>query len=188
MVRARLIPVILGLALVLAACGGSAGETTASLTPSPGDTAPPVTPQEEVGGDPGDSDYPVAGSGAQAPSASSTATVTLENGEAFEFSIRCELEPQVGGDVEILFSLVSYDEPLKLNVTQFAADSFNGVAGISISDSTTFELVWEATAVLGAGEVELTLDGNTVMGSGMFLEGVDSSGPGVRGELVANCG
>jgi len=168
--------------LVVAACSGGG-----SSTPSLGDPTPSVTTQEEVGGEPATSTTRVDGSGAQAASASSTATVTMENGEVFEFSIWCVLEPQVVGDAEILFTLGSFDEPLNLDVNQFAADSFNGAASIDIFDSTTFDMVWSASALFGAGEVELTLDGNTVRGSGNFLAGVDSSGPGVRGELVANC-
>ncbi len=180
--RTRLILLAATFTLVAAACSGGA-----SSTPSPGDTAPPVTTQEAAGGESATATTAGSSSDTQAPSASPSATVTLETGEVFEFSIWCVLEPEKVGDTDFLFYLGSSDDPLSLDVSQFAPDTLDGEASIDIFDSTTFDTVWSAPAIFGAGEVELTLDGNTVTGSGLFFEGVDSSGPGVRGELVANC-
>jgi hypothetical protein len=115
-----------------------------------------------------------------------TATLTLDNGLSYSFSVLCTLEPQEAAGSEILFTLVSYDDPVNLDVTQFGADSFDGAAGISLYDSTTYDTLWEANEIFG-NEVELTLTGSTVTGTGMFREGDGSSGEAVAGELVANC-
>lgn len=112
--------------------------------------------------------------------------MTLENGEVFEFAVLCSLNPEEFGDDEFEFSLVSYDDPFNLDVSQFKEDAFNGAANISIYDSTTFATTWDANTFFG-GEVELAVSGTTVTGNGVFLKGDDAEGPGVRGDLVANC-
>ncbi len=47
--------------------------------------------------------------------------MTLENGELFELSIPCALAPQEPAGSEIQFAVVSDDDPLNLDVTQFGA-------------------------------------------------------------------
>ncbi|MDH3754984.1 MAG: hypothetical protein OEU32_14025, partial [Acidimicrobiia bacterium] len=143
---------------------------------------------EDSGGDSGGDDggEDSGGDGALAGGGDGTATLTLDNGEVFEFGILCALEPQEAAGSEILFTVVSYDDPYNLDVTQFGADSFNGAANISLYDSTTFDTIWEASGFLGA-EVELNLDGSTVTGSGTFHPDGDPSIEGVSGELTASC-
>ena len=120
------------------------------------------------------------------PAGSGSATLTLSNGEVFEFGILCSLEPQEAAGSEILFAVVSYDDPYNLDVTQFAAGSFDGAANISVYDSTSYDTVWEASTLYGT-DVELSMAGSTVAGSGEFLAGGELGGETVTGELVANC-
>jgi len=175
----RSLAALLAVMLVVAAC--SSAQLDSAGTPA-GDTS--AGTEEPAGSDAVDEEVapaPLGGGGG-----ANTATVTLENGEVFSFGILCGLEPQESAGSEILFTVVSYDDPLNLDVTQFGADSFGGMATITLMDSSTYDTVWEAGG-FGGGEVDLTLDGNTVRGSGVFVGGGDPAGPGVRGELVANC-
>jgi len=191
----RVFAMISGLMLVAAACGGAdpgsvalttTEATTAITAPGPAepadtqtaDTQPVDTQPAEEQADQEEAPIPTTRDG--------SATVTLENGEVFEFAILCVLNAAEVGDTEFEFYLVSYDDPFNLDVSQFTEDSFNGAANISIYDSTSFNTTWEANTFFG-GEVELALNGTTVTGTGVFLEGEDAQGPGVRGELVANC-
>jgi hypothetical protein len=48
-----------------------------------------------------------------------SATVTLDNGEVFEFSVICGLEPHEAAGSEILFTAVDNGPPLGFDVTQF---------------------------------------------------------------------
>jgi hypothetical protein len=126
-----------------------------------------------------ESEAPATGGGA-------AATLTLANGEVFEFAtVLCTLEPQMAAGSEILFTATSYDDP-GLDVTQFGDEgTVTGLASISVYDGN-FETLWEANSMLGSG-VELTLDGSTIRGTGSFYEGDDVSGDTVEGEVVANC-
>jgi hypothetical protein len=123
---------------------------------------------------------------AEAAAGGAEATVALENGETYTFNILCALESQESAGQEILFTVVSYDDPINLDVTQFGADSFGGVASVSLYDSTTYDNVWDANTLHGS-ELTLELNGNTVTGQGIFLAGEDREGPGVPGVLEANC-
>jgi hypothetical protein len=123
---------------------------------------------------------------AEAAAGGAEATVALENGETYTFNILCALEPQESAGQEILFTVVSYDDPVNLGVTQSGADSFGGVASVSLYDSTTYDTVWDANTLHGS-ELVLELNGNTVTGHGIFLAGEDGEGPGVPGVLEANC-
>ena len=123
---------------------------------------------------------PAQASGAQ------TATVTLDNGDVFEFGALCWLEVQESAGSEILFTVVSYDDPVNLDVTQFGADSFGSAANISLYDSTSYDTLWEASSIYGT-EVVLLLDGSTVTGSGDFYPQGDIAATPVPGQLVANC-
>jgi hypothetical protein len=124
-------------------------------------------------------DAPVAGTGGGA-------TLTLANGEVFEFAtVLCTLEPQMAAGSEILFTATSYDDPA-LDITQFGDEgTITGIASISVYDGN-FETLWEANSMLGSS-VELTLDGSTIRGTGSFFEGEDFGGDTVEGEVVANC-
>ena len=114
------------------------------------------------------------------------ATLTLANGETFEFpTVLCTLEPQTAAGSEILFTATSYDDP-GLDITQFGDDgTITGVATISVYDGD-FETLWEANSMFGS-PVELTLDGSTIRGSGSFLPGGENLAEAVEGEVVANC-
>lgn len=126
--------------------------------------------------------------GGQATSgANGTATLVLANGEEFEFSIMCSLEPQIAADQEILFSVTSYDEPYGFDATKFGEDAaVPGMASMDVYDSETYEAVWSATSIMGGG-VDLELDGSTVTGTATFYEGDEGLGDGVDGELTAVC-
>jgi len=192
--RYRMTLVVVTLILVAAACSSGepdAGE--ASVDPGSPDTTQQTTTEPSQaagdGDDPagdsatGDSDEDVS---APAASGGGTATLELENGESFTFSILCALETQVVGGDEFLFVFVSPDRPLGLDVSQYGADSYGGAAVISIYDFDTSDIVWQAEGTLGA-EVTLERNGNTITGNGVFLEGNERTGPGVLGELEANC-
>ena len=114
------------------------------------------------------------------------ATLTLANGEIFEFAtVLCTLEPQTAAGSEILFTAVSYDDP-GLDITQFGDEgTITGVASISVYDGD-YETLWDASSIYGS-TVELTLDGSTIRGTGSFLPGPDLEGDPVEGEVVANC-
>lgn len=115
-----------------------------------------------------------------------TATVTLANGESFEFDgVLCSLEPQMSAGSEILFTAVSYNDP-SLDVTQFGDEgTVTDVASISIYDAS-YETLWEANTLFGSS-VELGLDGSTISGTGQFLQGGDLTSAPVDGEVTASC-
>ena len=197
--RIRVIAVLMGLVLIASACSSSdSQEATAdtgsatTVASAPGDTAAPAT-TTTAGNDGGETAPPAGGDG--------TATVTLDNGESYTFSIICGLEPQEVAGQEILFTAVSYDEPNGFDVTKFGKSSndlsglLEGLGTISIYDSTTYDGIWGAgsvTAQLSNTEFVLEIDGNTITGSGTFFTDEDVENleldNGVPGELVANCG
>ncbi|MEA2000375.1 MAG: hypothetical protein U9N84_00590 [Actinomycetota bacterium] len=191
----RLLTMLVALLLVVAACGGddaAPSETTAEAAANTDDAAAvevAVTTQAPAADDSAEENDPEEDAAAEDNSGGgAAATVTMDNGEVFTFSILCSLEPQEAAGSEILFTVVSYDDPVNLDVTQFGADSFGGAASISLYDSSSYDTVWEANTIYG-NEVELTLDGSTVRGSGVFLsEGdFDAGIEGVPGVLVAEC-
>ena len=197
--RIRVIAVLMGLVLIASACSSSdSQEATAdtgsatTVASATGDTAAPAT-TTTAGNDEGEDAPPAGGDG--------TATVTLDNGESYTFSIICGLEPQEVAGQEILFTAVSYDEPNGFDVTKFGKSSndlsglLEGLGTISIYDSTTYDGIWGAgsvTAQLSNTEFVLEIDGNTITGSGTFFTDEDVENlaldAGVPGELVANCG
>jgi len=181
----RFVPIFIALLLVAAACGGSDADSATDdtqATPTTGaattdtkaasDSAPETTVTESA--------EAASGGG------SGTATLVLDNGESYEFSVLCALEAQEAAGQEILFTLVSYDKPHNLDVTQFGENSFGGAANISIYDADTYDTVWDASTMHGS-EVVLSLSGSTVTGSGVFLANGELGGAEVRGELDANC-
>jgi hypothetical protein len=175
--------------LALAAACGSDGDTSESETVTT-DAAAESTAPADTGDDAADeADDEAAGSEdeAAAPGGSGGgATLTLANGETFEFpTVLCSLEPQMAAGSEILFTATSYDDP-GLDITQFGDEgTITGIATISVYDGN-FETLWEANSMLGSS-VELTLDGSTIRGTGSFVQGEDFGGETVEGEVVANC-
>ena len=174
------------LLLVAAACGGDGDSTDGAAN----DSVAVDEPVDSAIDQPADTDAADAtGSDEEAatpPSSGGGATLTLANGETFEFAdVRCVLEPQVVVDQEILFNAVAYDDP-GLSVNQFGdAGLLTGFASISVYDSN-FENLWEADDLFGI-ETELTLEGSTIRGSGGFVPGSDPLGDPIQGEIVVNC-
>ncbi|MDW3213276.1 MAG: hypothetical protein R8G01_04705 [Ilumatobacteraceae bacterium] len=163
------------LTLAMTACGGD-DDTTTNTDDDAGASGTPEAAADE----PAD-DQP-AGSGG------SDATLTLANGETFEFGILCSLEPQMAAGSEILFTAVSYDTP-GLDITQFGDEgNVTGIATISVYDES-YESLWEAGTFYEAvgGTIELSLDGSTIRGSGSFFPGGDTTATPVDGEIVAEC-
>ena len=133
--------------------------------------------------DEGNADAPATGQG--------TATLTLDNGERYEFGVLCTLEPQMAAGSEILFTATSYDDP-SLDITQFGDEgTVTSLASVSVYDATTFDSLWGASSSYEpfGGGLELTLDGSTIRGTGTFFAGDDpgTAPDGVAGEVVANC-
>lgn len=174
--------VLAPLLLVAAACGsdGDSAEEAANDTASD-DTVAAVADSDadaESDADTEPTAPPATGGG--------EATLTLANGETFEFAtVLCTLEPQMAAGSEILFSATSYDDP-GLDITQFGDEgTITGIASISVYDGN-YDILWEATSMLGSA-VELTLDGSTIRGTGSFVEAENFGGETVEGEVVANC-
>ena len=105
---------------------------------------------------------------------------------ALEFaSVLCVLEPQTAAGSEILFTATSYEDP-GLDITQFGDEgTITGTASITVYNGD-YDTLWEANSMFGT-PVELVLDGNTITGSGSFLEAGDPINPPVDGEIVATC-
>jgi hypothetical protein len=196
--RIRLISLLGVLVLVVSACSSSSDSgdaatdaespatTVAATESASSDTAAPAVSTTEA-------------SAAPSSGGSGTATVTLDNGESYTFSIICGLEAQEVAGSEILFTAVSYDKPYGFDVTKFgkmAVDTggvLDDLGTITIYDSETYDDVWGAgsvTAQLDGSEFILELNGTTITGSGMFFEGdaLENLDTAVHGELVAECG
>jgi hypothetical protein len=193
----RLITLLLTMVLVASACSSDGSETVSNDEPKAETTAAANAPTTSTdapttSADAATTSTTTEASDAQAdaPAAAGggvqTATVSLDNGEVFEFGALCWLETQESAGSEILFTVVSYDDPVNLDVTQFGADSFGGAANISLYDSTSYDTLWEASSLYGT-EIELVLDGSTVTGSGDFYPQGDIAATAVPGQLVANC-
>ena len=178
-----LIALLLTMMLVASACSDDSSDTASDSSLAPETTTADDAVTETAGPDAGDA--PATAPAGQ-PSGAQTATVTLDAGDVFEFSALCWLETQESAGSEILFTVVSYDEPVNLDVTQFGADSFNGAASISLYDSTSYDTIWEASSLYGT-EIELNLAGSTVTGLGDFYPAGDIAATPVAGQLVADC-
>lgn len=207
---ARLLVIALVGAVGLAACGSDddASESTDTADPARTDAAPsdPSEPAEETeadddvsssdDGEPSDDDGTEDDSAedgnADAPATGQgMATLTLDNGERYEFGVLCTLEPQVAAGSEILFTATSYDDP-SLDITQFGDEgTVTSLSSVSVYDATSFDSLWGASSLYEpfGGGLELTLDGSTIRGTGTFFAGDDpgTSPDGVAGEVVANC-
>ncbi len=189
--KVRLTVGFVALVMVAAACSSGGSEpqsapTAEGLTATTVQSAPDTTAEESAPVETTPSQDSEDNVFAAAAAGGASATLTLENGETFTFNILCALETQESAGQEILFTVVSYDDPVSLDVTQFGADSLDGTAIVSLYDSATFDNVWDANTLHG-GELELEMNGNTVTGHGIFLAGEERNGPGVAGELKAHC-
>ncbi|MFV1989602.1 MAG: hypothetical protein ACC652_02545 [Acidimicrobiales bacterium] len=185
---------LVAFALFAASCGGGGSDDTfdaASSDTSATDSGS-ESPDSNNGNDetPPPTDAPPATDAPDAlppgVSTGGTAVISLENGEVFEFSILCALEPQPNFE----YTIVSYDDPANLDISKWSEDSqFSGVT-VSIYDSTSYDTIWEAGSFYRGpeGEPDLTLSGSTLSGSGIFWPGDDSKEDvGVQGEILANC-
>lgn len=175
---------LVSLLFVAAACGSGGDSSDGASNDSDVAEQPTDTSSDDTAGDSGSDDD--GSDDATAPSSGGGATLTLANGETFEFpSVLCTLEPQMAAGSEILFTATSYDDP-GLDITQFGdAGMISDVASIEVYDAD-FETLWSASSMLGS-EVELSLDGSTIRGTGSFVQGEDFGGETVEGEVVANC-
>jgi hypothetical protein len=182
----RFVPVFIALLLVATACGGSDADSANEDTQAPSTTGAATTDTESAS-DPAPDTTVTEPAASSSGGGSGTATLVLDNGESYDFSILCGLEPQVAAGQEILFNFVSYDEPFSLDVTQFGDDSVSpGGASISVYDTATYETLWDASSIYGS-DVTLSLNGSTVTGSGVFLENGEFGAAEAHGELEANC-
>jgi hypothetical protein len=179
----RFVFVFIALLLIAAACGGSDADTQETPT-----TATVADDDKAADVDDSSTETTEAPSGESSTAgASGNATLTLDNGESYEFSVLCALEPQIAAGQEILFTAVSYDDPYNLDITQWGDDSImKGGAGVSVFDSTTYDELWASNTSFGH-ELTLALNGNTITGSGMFVADGDAFGDQVHGEVEANC-
>ena len=189
---------LVSLLIAAAACGSdgdstgdaTSAETTSTADPTSAETTPvETTPSDAASGD--DTTTPDDGTEAESETAPPSsgdggATLTLANGDTFEFpNVLCTLESQMSAGSEILFTATSYDDP-GLDITQFGDEgTITGVATISVYDGD-YESLWEASSMFGS-PVELTLDGSTIRGTGSFRPGPDLTGESVEGEVIANC-
>lgn len=189
--KARLTVGVFALVLVAAACSSGSSESESASAGDGSNTTTVEAVTETTAGEPAPTETAPSNDSedntfAAAAAGGASATLTLENGETFAFNILCALETQESAGQEILFTVVSYDDPVHLDVTQFGANSLGGAATVSLYDSETFDNVWDSNTLHGS-ELELELNGNTVTGHGIFLAGEDRTGPGIAGELEANC-
>ena len=188
----RLVALVFTVVLVTGACSGSDSSDTAANDNAVSDTAAADAGTETTAADANTESTAADAADAQtdAPAAQAsgaqTATVTLDTGDVYEFSALCWLETQESAGSEILFTVVSYDDPVNLDVSQFGTDSFGGAANISLYDSTSYDTIWEASSLYGT-EIELILAGSTVTGSGDFYPAGDIAATPVGGVLVADC-
>ena len=181
------------LALTFTACGGGDDDTTGAADAADvADTGSADAQADEPAADEPAADEPAAEDPpAEEPAAAGGGTgavLTLDNGETFEFSVLCSLEPQMAAGSEILFTATSYDTP-GLDITQFGDEgTVTGIATISVYDGD-YETLWEAGTFYEAvgGTIELSLDGSTISGSGSFYPGGDIAATPVDGEVVAEC-
>lgn len=186
--RHRLVTTLIAASLVVTACGGDDDAESSDAPEADADTsneaAAAPEPADEPAEDP--AEEPAA---APESSGDGSATLTLDNGETYEFTILCSLEPQMAAGSEILFTAVSYDDP-SLDITQFGDDgTVQDLATVSVYDAESYDTLWEASSIFEAvgGSIELALDGSTIRGSGSFYPGADIGAEPVDGTVEARC-
>lgn len=123
---------------------------------------------------------------AKAPGVSKgIATLTFANGQELSTEVLCYLEPQKIAAQEILYSASSAMNPY-FSISEFGGDSL--IAGASASwmeaeDVLAPTLSWQAMGAMG--DFEATLEGNTITGSGTFIE--DETGESQHGDVLVEC-
>ncbi len=138
----------------------TAPQTTTTTTPETTTTTADtfeLTPDAASGGDVG------------------TATLVLDNGDRFDFEIKCALQPTDVGDGNIvLFGAVSLDSPYQMTATKYTEDSAaSGRASITVWENDMTDKVWQAANVVEE-LLSLELDGSIIHGQGIFaLGGID---------------
>ncbi len=174
---------------VMAACSSDDGDDGG------GDAAAEDTESDSDGDD---GDESAESEGAEAGGDPGFAVVALDNGERFEFSdVRCVLEPEFigeGDEIEQLFSAIDFnaDDEFDMDLAQY------GDAGADLTDAATinimtdsFEFVWSAGSssfdIDGGGDLDLTLSGSSITGSGLFFAGDDLETEPVPGTVAINC-
>ena len=192
--RSKLIPAIVIVSFLLAACGSDSDTTESVSTDSSADGAVTTDATESddavttIADESDDADGSDNGEPPALPSGDGTAVLTLANGETFEFSVLCSLESQIAAGSEILFTATSYDNP-GLDITQFGDEgTVTEIASVDVYDGD-FETLWGAATLYEAfgGSLDLTLEGTTIRGVGTFYSGGDPAGEAVEGEVIANC-
>lgn len=186
MVTTTRVLVLVPLMVLAGACGSDGGASDGASNDSAAVEDQPAAPTDSTEPEQAESQDTAGEQPPPPESSGGGATLTLANGETFEFpTVLCALESQMSAGSEILFTATSYDDP-GLDITQFGDEgTITGVASISVYDGD-YETVWEANSMFGS-PVELTLDGSTIRGTGSFLPGPDLTGESVEGEVVANC-
>lgn len=178
---------IVAIVMLLASGCGSDGddesETQAASDVDSGAEEPEATePPEDSAAEPPQEEQPAP------PAGGASATLTLGNGEVYEFSILCVTDPQEAAGSEILFTAVSYDDP-GLDVTQFGDEgTVTDLSVVSVYDGD-FNTLYEASSTYEAfgGSLTLNLDGNQITGTGDFYPGGDPAETSTPGDLVADC-
>ena len=183
--------ILVAFALFAASCGGdssgdASGEASSEASvasEAPGGDAAPNNDEAASTAAP----QPAAEPSAAAPDGISdgTAVISLANGEVFEFGVLCALLPQPNFE----YTIVSYDDPANLDISKWSEDAQFSGTNVSIYDSTTYDTLWEASTTfeLQGGDLELTVSGSTVSGSGTFWPEGDSFQEGVQGDIMVNC-
>ena len=183
-----------------ASTGAPADSDSPTDTEAPAESQPPAdTDAPAESQPPADTDVPAEtepdeaesddGDASPAGTGSGSATLELANGDSYEFSVLCALEPQEAAGSQILFTVVSYDNP-SLDVTQFGSEgTVTDLATVSVYDAENFDSLWEASTIFEAfgGTLTLALDGSTVTAEGSFYPAADPAAEAVEGQLVANC-
>lgn len=177
--RRLFVLLVVGL-FVLGACSSDDSESSDDDSSS----APPDAPADD---DEGDDEGDGGDESASAGSGGGTATLTLDNGETFEFGALCALEPQESAGSTIEYAVASYDDPYNLDINKFGEDSFGGEASVSVYDSESYEVLWEGSSSYPEGALVLSLEGTTITGSGTFHPDGDITVAGVEGTIVAEC-
>lgn len=205
--RTRLTLTVLAATLAVASCSSDgdddavadegAATTDAESTDDGTDPAQDDTdeataePDDSTADEPTDAESDIEVEPAPPEPGEGVGTLTLDNGEIYEVDMLCTLEPQIAAGSEILFTATSTGDPL-LDITQFGDEGpVTGIGSVTLIDGSTIEPLWGASTFYESfgGSLELTLDGNTIRGTGDFYPADDpiEGGDPVTGEVVAEC-
>lgn len=161
--------------LLLGACGGS-GDDAGS-----GGTVVAAVVGSDI-------DVAVAAEGALPAVSPSTARLSLENGRTLEFSIECELAPQMIESTEVLYLVTSPDTPSIIVRQEGEGGRGEGSASIRVEDADS-KAIWESGSIYvnSGGSAALSRDGDTIIGVGGFFADADFGSAPVLGTLTAQC-